>query len=96
MSVLTIVAADIDQAQCDALVAAYGELLTGDRPDGLIETRLLGDGQGHWAIHTLWRDREALDAMRGSGEPPAAPALFRRFGAQPSLTVMDVVSSSAG
>lgn len=95
MNILTIVSADVDQGRADELVAGFEELLGAGLPDGLLETRLLGDGQGHWAIHSLWRDRAAVDAMRSSTEP-AAPAFFRGFGAQPRLSVMQVVAHGAG
>src|SRR5215218_6983024 len=94
MNVLTIVTADVDQAQAEELIAAYKVLLAGGLPDGLLETRLLGDGQGHWAIHSLWRDGAALDAMRAAPEPPAAPALFRRFSAEPAMVIMPVLVDS--
>jgi quinol monooxygenase YgiN len=96
MNVLTIVTADVDQAKAEELIAAYEILLAGGLPDGLLETQLLGDGQGHWAIHSLWRDRAALDAMRAGPEPPAAPALFRRFSAEPALAIMPVLVDSRG
>ena len=96
MNILTIVTANVDQGQAQALIAAYEMLLAGGLPDGLLETQLLGDGQGHWAIHSLWRDRAALDAMRAASEPPAAPALFRRFSAEPALTIMPVLVDSRG
>lgn len=75
-------------------MAEFEDLLAGGLPEGLLETRLVGDGQGRWAIHSLWRDRAALDAMRASPEPPAAPALFRRFAAEPTLVVMQVLAGS--
>ncbi len=96
MNILTMVTAEVDESRAPELIAAYRTLLAEGLPDGLLETRLLGDGQGHWAIHSLWRDRAALDAMRASGEPPAAPTLFRRFSAEPALTVMPVLAESAG
>jgi len=96
MNILTIVTADVDQAQGQELIAAFELLLAGGLPDGLLETRLLGDGHGHWAIHSLWRDRAALDAMRASPEPPAAPTLFRRFSAEPTLAIMPVLVDSRG
>lgn len=95
MNILTIVSADVDQGRADELRAGFEDLMGAGLPDGLLETRLLGDGQGHWAIHSLWRDREALDAMRSSTEP-AAPAFFRGFAAQPTLAVMHVVAARAG
>lgn len=95
MTILTIVSADVDQGRAHELTSEFESLLAGGLPDGLLETRLLGDGQGHWSIHSLWRDRAALDAMRASPEPPAAPALFRRFAGQPTLVVMEVLADSA-
>lgn len=84
--ILTEVSAALPDDQADALVAGFAALLTQPVPDGLLRTELLR-GEGSWRIQTLWRDRSALDAMRASGEPPAAPALFRRLGAEPVLTV---------
>jgi hypothetical protein len=94
MNILTIVTADIDERRAEELIAAFEMLLAGGLPEGLLETRLLGDGQGHWAIHSLWQDRASLDAMRAAPEPPAAPALFRRFSAQPTLAIMPVLVDS--
>ena len=71
MSIRTIVTADVDQGQAQELVGAFRTLLAGGLPDGLLDTQLLGDGEGHWAIHSLWRDLAALDAMRAASEPPA-------------------------
>jgi quinol monooxygenase YgiN len=95
MNVLTIVSADVEQDRADDLATEFKKLLAGGLPQGLLQTRLVGDGLGHWAIHSLWRDRAALDAMRTSAEPPAAPALFRRFVAEPTLVVMEVLVDSA-
>lgn len=94
MKILTIVTADVDEGRGPELVAAYRTLLDGGLPDGLLETQLLGDGRGRWAIQSPWRDRAALDAMRAAPEPPAAPALFRRFSAEPTLDVMEVIVDS--
>lgn len=94
MSIRTIVTADVDQGQAQELVGAFRTLLADGLPDGLLDTQLLGDGEGHWAIHSLWRDQAALDAMRAASQPPAAPALFRRFSAEPALVVMPVLVDS--
>lgn len=94
MNILTIVTANVHEGRAQDLIAAYKMLLAGNLPDGLLETQLLGDGKGHWAIHSRWRDLAALDAMRAATDPPAAPMLFRRFSAQPSLAIMNVLVDS--
>jgi len=96
MNILTIVTADVDQSQGPELITAYEMLLAGGLPDGLLETQLLGDGQGHWAIHSLSRGRAALDAIGAASEPPAAPALFRGFSAEPTWAIMPVLVDSRG
>jgi hypothetical protein len=90
MNLLTVVSAEVDETRADELVGAFEALLAEGLPDGLLATQLLGDGRGHWAIHSLWRDADALAAMRAAPEPPAAPALFRRFSGEPTLAIMTV------
>jgi quinol monooxygenase YgiN len=94
MNVVTVVSADVPESRAEELVAAFQALLAGGLPDGLLETQLLGDGAGRWAIHSRWRDRAALDAMRAAAEPPAAPTLLRRFGGEPTLVVFSVLGDS--
>ena len=81
--VLTEVRATVDSSRHEELVAGFEALLAGARPDGLLRTELLHT-EGEWRIQTLWRDREALAAMRSSTEEPAAPRLFRSVGGHPS------------
>lgn len=93
--VLTEVRATVDASQHESLVAGFAALLAQPRPDGLLRSELL-HADGEWRIQTLWRDREALAAMRSSTEEPAAPKLFRSVGADAELTIMDVRASSEG
>lgn len=95
MRIVTTVSAHVDESRAQELVAAFEALLAEGLPEGLLRTQLLGDGSGHWAISSTWRDRDALDAMRAAPEPPAAPALFRRFSADPTLVVMRVLVDSS-
>lgn len=93
MPVLTMVAGNVPDDRLDDLVAGYQALLAGPFPDGLLETSLLR-GDGHeWMVATLWRDREAIAAMRASGEPPAALRLFTEVGGQPRVGIYDVVAT---
>ena len=61
-------------------------------PEGLIESSLLrAEGEdGRWRIVTVWESKDAVLAMRASGEPPAAPAMFEQAGAAPSLSLWTV------
>jgi len=93
-AVLTVVSASIDPSRQDELVTRFEELLARPKPDGLLRTELLHDGSGQWRVQSLWRDRDALDAMRRAPEPPAAPALLRAVGGEPTLVVLDVVAHS--
>lgn len=90
--VLTEVRATVDPSRDEAIVAGFEAMVAGSRPEGLLRTELLHVDR-EWRIQTLWRDREALAAMRSSTDEPAAPALFRSVGAQPELTIMDVRGS---
>jgi hypothetical protein len=94
--ILTVVSGVVDPDREDDLAAAYGRVLAGVIPDGLLASALLR-GDGHqWQITTLWRDRAALDAMleamRASVDMPAAPQVFRAVGAEPMLAVFEVTN----
>jgi heme-degrading monooxygenase HmoA len=88
--ILTDVSAAVDPAREDELVTGFQELIGKPTPDGLVRTELLRGAGGRWRIQTLWRDRDALEAVRAAPEPPAAPRLFRSVGADPSLQVYEV------
>ena len=90
--VLTEVRATVDPSRHADLVAGFEALLAASPPDGLLRTELL-HVEDEWRIQTLWRDREALVAMRSSTSEPAAPMLFRSVGARPELTIMEVRAS---
>jgi hypothetical protein len=86
----------------DAVVAADREsdLLEGfaalnatAKPDGLVRSELLRGQDGSWRIQTTWRDRDALIALRASGEPPAALLLLDRIGAEHTHGVFSVEQS---
>ena len=88
--ILTVVSATVDAGRESELLAGFHSLIGAPVPDGLLRTQLLrGDG-GDWQIPSLWIDRDALDRMRASSEPPAAPRLFRSVGADPSLRILEV------
>jgi heme-degrading monooxygenase HmoA len=66
-------------------------------PAGFIESSLLRAETGTWRIVTVWESKEAMMAMRASGEPPAALLMFEQAGSKPSVsmwTVEDRVSAT--
>ena len=87
--VLTAVALVVPSDREDEVVDAYRELTAaGPRPDGLLRSELLRGREGRWQVQTLWRDREAVLAARGSGAQPVATRLAERLGAEHSHDVL--------
>src|SRR5262245_22938361 len=85
---VTIVEGAIDSPREADLVSAWDEITT-SLPDGLIESFLLRGKEGTWRIATVWESEEIVVAMRAAGEP-AAPAMFRRAGSDPSVSMWTV------
>ncbi len=86
--VMTILESHVAQDKQAALQAAFASAIKQLEP-GLEET-FLARGSADptlWRIMTIWRDREALDAMRGSGKTPTGILIFREAGAEPTLSV---------
>ena len=87
---VTIVEGEVEAARESDLLSAWMEKTADVLPAGLIESFLLRAEDGPWRIVTLWESREAVMAMRASGEPPAAPVMFERAGSRPSLSMWTV------
>ena len=86
--VLPIVSAHLDARLERQVLAAYADLMRKPKPEGLLRTELFTNHDGDWQIHTLWRDHDALQAMRQGTAEPAAPAMFRSLGGEPTLRVL--------
>jgi len=91
---LTVLEGRVEAARVVELRAAYAELATKPKPAGLIRSQLIQAvaDPGLWRIQTLWENREALDAMRHAGTP-AGVLIFRGAGAEPTLSIFDVLST---
>ncbi|MDP8929558.1 MAG: hypothetical protein M3O70_13550 [Actinomycetota bacterium] len=85
--IVTTVTARVDPHHESDLTTGFRDLTAGPMPDGLIRTELLRGQHGNWRIQSVWRDRDALEAVRLSTEPPAALELFRKVGADHSHEV---------
>ena len=92
MMLLTILEAQIAPGREKDLQSAFSDATAGPLPAGLERTELLRDARDptRWRIQTLWRDRAALEAMRGAGTP-AGVLMFRSAGAEPTLSIHEVV-----
>jgi hypothetical protein len=89
--VVTMLEANVPQERQGDLRSAFdgsGEAL----PPPIRESFLLrGDGEA-CRIVTVWTSREALDEYRASVETPGGVLMFRSVGAEPTLTIFDVMS----
>src|SRR3982751_4427328 len=87
---VTIVEAAVEGNREDDLRAAWDEVTAGVLPAGFIESSLLRTEDGTWRIVTVWESKDAVLAMRATGEPPAALVVFERAGAEPSVSMSTV------
>jgi len=65
-------------------------------PAQMSQTFLLQNSadQTLWQIVSVWKNREALEEMRNSGETPAGVVMFRNVGAEPKLSIFNVPVSA--
>jgi len=87
---VTIVEGKVEDAREADLRSAWEEKTAGVLPAGFIESSLLRSEDGTWRIVTVWESKEAVIAMRASGEPPAAPVMLERAGSKSSLSMWTV------
>lgn len=87
---VTIVQGEVDSAREGDLRSAWKQRTAGQLPAGFIESSLLRSEDGTWRIATVWESKEAVMAMRESGEPPAALAMFEAAGSSPSVSMCTV------
>jgi hypothetical protein len=93
--VITILEAHVEANNWSALQNDYQQR-TAQLPFQMLQTFLLQDttDRSIWRILSVWKSREALDEMRGSGETPAGVLMFRNAGAEPKLSIFDVPASA--
>ena len=92
--ILTILEAHVDAGKEASLQEAYAAAIaSNNRPPGLLRSQLIRDAfdPRRWRIQTWWESRQALEAMRGSGTPGGV-LMFRAAGAEPSLSLFEVIS----
>ena len=87
---VTITEGVVEATREGDLLSAWEATSTAPLPAGFIESSLLRSDETRWRIVTVWESKDAVMAMRASGEPPAAPMMFEQAGSQPSVTMWTV------
>ncbi len=90
--VMTILEGQVAPEKWAALEQAFHEGIK-QLDAGIIQTFLLHSSADSpvWRIITIWRSRDALNAMRQSGGTPRGVLMFRAANAEPTLSIFDVV-----
>ncbi len=90
MRVFSLAHADIEEATKAHLFAAWSNLVTGERPAGLVDCFLL-EGDGVVQVAAMWENAEAHEqALADEGSHPAF-VVFEAAGADVTHTLMGVV-----
>ena len=87
--VVTTVDGDVAPENVEGLLSKWAEVTGGPKPPGWLRAYLLRAGEA-WRIESIWESREAIDAMRASGETPGAIRVFAAANAEPKLTIFEV------
>jgi quinol monooxygenase YgiN len=95
MEVMTVVEGKLPKSKMRELELSYSALRDQPKPRGLMMSMLLRDAseEGLYRISTLWQDRQSLDEMRKVNKVPAAVALFKSQGVEPTVRIFDVAIS---
>lgn len=95
--VLTQLEARVAPGQWEVLKQSYHNV-TRQVPPTIYQTYLVQDGTDKelWRILTVWHSRQALQEYRASVETPAGVLMFREAGAEPTLSIFDVIDHASG
>ncbi len=91
--VISVLEAVVDPARVPDLERAYRDASLELTP-GIVESFLSRNSQdgSEFRIVTVWKSREALEAMRASGETPKGIQVFHAAGARSRADVLDVIA----
>jgi len=90
MRVLSLAHADVEEATKAHLFAAWSNLVTGERPTGLLDCYLL-EGDGVVQVAAVWENAETHDlALADEGNHPAF-VVFEAAGIDVTHSLMSVV-----
>lgn len=91
--VMTILEAHVEPDKWAAFQAAY-KAGTSKLLPGIVRTYLVRSSAypNLWRMMAIWNSPEAVDRMRASGETPPGVLMFRAAGAEPVMSVFEVVA----
>lgn len=93
--IVTMLEARIDDENAGRLVDSFAANAQ-PLPPAIVESFLLRESEGDlWRIATVWQSREVLDEYRSSVDTPGGVLMFRSAGAEPTLTVFEVLDHAA-
>jgi hypothetical protein len=95
VAVLSLVSARIAPERQAQVAETYRETIDADLPPVIRETFLLAADDGTVAIATIWKSREALDAVRLAPEEPFARRVLREAGGDPQAQFFEIIAEAA-
>ena len=96
MMVMTVLEAQVAEDKWELLKQTFCQEIETLDP-GINQTLLMQDARNRaqWRIATVWSSREALDAMRATGQTPRGVVMFRTAGAEPTLNVFEIAAAAS-
>jgi len=93
---MTILEAHVSNEHWQRFEQVFNEA-TKELDPGIVQTFLLQSEADPtlWRIVTIWQSRQALASMRQSVVTPRGVLMFRGVGAEPMLSVFDIISPNA-
>ena len=93
--IITQLEARVSPEKLNALQAAFDRGVQ-HLPAAIEQSFLVQDrtDQDVWRVITIWKSQEALQGYRQSVETPEGIVMFREVGAEPTLTISEVVRHS--
>ncbi len=90
--VITVLEARVPEDRIGDVEAVFRQGIV-NLPPEIAETYLVKDTSDStlYRLNTVWRSRQALDAMRASGVKPKGVQMFEAVGANPTLSIFEVV-----
>ncbi len=92
MRVISLAEADVESAEQAHIFAAWSNLVTGERPPGLVECYLV-EGDGVIQVAGVWDNVEAHDRALADEANHPAFVVFEAAGVEASHSVSKIVGS---